>query len=73
MSPEEIQQLIKETTTPVVTGKTVKAAVAKVDQARSKLQSAQAARKNLHDKWSNYLGQRISRWKGFAEDFSNKD
>lgn len=73
LSAEEIEQLIEETTTPVITSKNVHSAVSKVDQARSKLQTAQKARQKLHEQWSAYLEQSIARWRGFAEDFSSRD
>ena len=58
----------------LLSSKTVHSAVSKVDQARSKFQAAVKARQNLHDRWSTYyLEQSIARWKGFAEDFGNKD
>ena len=73
ITPDEINQLIAESTTPVVTSKTMNQAVKKMDQARSKFQSAQKERKNLHSKWMAYLEESIKRWKSFAEDFGNKD
>jgi len=73
ITPEDIEQLIEETTTPVITSKNVHSAVSRVNQARAKLQTAQQARQKLHEQWSSYLEQSIARWKGFAEDFSNKD
>lgn len=73
LSPEDIEQLIEETTTPVVTSKTVHSAESKVDQARAKFQTAQKARKKLLDQWSSDLEQSIARWRSLAEDFSSKD
>lgn len=73
ISPEDIQQLLTETTTPVVTSKSMHHAVTKLDQARAKHHAAMKARKNLHDQWSKYLEMSIKRWKGFAEDFRSKD
>lgn len=73
LSPEDIEQLIEETTTPVVTSKTVRSAESKVDQARAKFQTAQKARKKLLDQCSSYLEHSIARWRSLAEDLSSKD
>lgn len=49
ITPEDIEQLIEETTTPVITSKNVHSAVSRVNQARAKLQTAQQARQKLHE------------------------
>eukprot|EP00435_Cladocopium_sp_Y103_P016787 s1891_g4.t1 len=73
LSPQEIQKIIAETTTPKVSSKSMHQAVSKVDQARAKLKSAKSAREKLHASWTRYVEQSVKRWKGFAEDFANKD
>ena len=50
LSPEEVEQIIAETTTKAVTSKNMHQAVKKLDQAREKFQSAQRERQNLHTK-----------------------
>lgn len=73
LSPEEVEQIIAETTTKAVTSKNMHQAVKKLDQAREKFQSAQRERQNLHTKWTAYVEESIKRWKSFAEDFGKKD
>ena len=73
LSPEEIQQIIEETTVPEVTSKTMHQAVKKLDQTRSKFQAAQKERSNLHKKWTSYIEESIKRWKTLVDDFSAKD
>ena len=48
-------------------------AVAKLDQARKKLQTAQNARQNHQNKWTKDLEESIKRWKKFEEDFASQD
>lgn len=48
-------------------------AVKKLDQARSRFQAAQKARKTLHNSWSAYIEESITRCKSFVADFSKKD
>ena len=69
----EIQQLVEEATVKPASSKTMHTAVAKLDQARKKLQAAQSARHNHQTKWTKYLEESITRWKKFAEDFAAQD
>ena len=69
----EVQQLMEESTSKPASSKTMHSAVTKLDQARKKLQSAQAARQNHQNKWSKYLEESIKRWKSFAEDLGKQD
>ena len=73
LSPQEIQQIIAETTNKPVTSKSMHQAVRKVDQARDKFKAAMAARRKLHKSWQNYVEESIKRWQSFAEDFAKKD
>ena len=69
----EIQQMVDEALTKPASSKQMHTAVAKLDQARKKLQTAQAARQNHQNKWTKYLEESIKRWKKFAEDFAAQD
>lgn len=73
LSPQEIQQIIAESTSKTGTSKNMHQAVRKVDQAREKLKAAAGARKKLHAAWQNYVEESIKRWQAFAEDFATKD
>ena len=53
--------------------KNMQSAVAKLERARDAFQQAQRARQNLHAKWTAYIESSIERWKGFAEDFAERD
>ena len=73
LSPEEVEQIIAETTTTTVTSKNMNQAARKLDQARERFQGAQKERRNLHSKWTSYIEESVKRWKTFAEDFASKD
>ena len=73
LSPQEVQQIISESTGTKVSSKSMHQAVKRVDQARGKFQAAKAARQKLHTSWTNYVEESIKRWKTFAEDFAKKD
>ena len=73
LSPQEIQEIIAESTNKQVTSKSMHQAVRKVDQARDKFKAATAARQKLHTAWSNYVEESIKRWQSFAEDFAKRD
>ena len=73
LSPEELEQIIAESTATTVTSKNLNQAARKLDQARERFQGAQKERRNLHAKWSAYIEESVKRWKSFAEDFAAKD
>ena len=68
-----VQKLVSEGPKTQTTSKDMHAAVKKLDQARSRFQAAQKARKTLHNSWSAYIEESIKRWKSFVADFSKKD
>ena len=68
------QQLLADTAlTKTVAPKNMQSAVAKLEKARDVYQQAQRARQTLHAKWKAYIESSIERWKGFAEDFAERD
>ena len=73
LSPEEVEQIIAETTNRAVTSKYLNQAAKKLDQARERFQGAQRERCNLHSKWSAYIEESVKRWRTFVEDFASKD
>lgn len=73
LSPQEIQQIIAESTNTKVTSKSMHQAVKKVDNARANFKAAKAARTKLHSSWTAYVDESIKRWRTFAEDFTKKD
>lgn len=73
LSPQEIQQIIAETTGTKITSKSMHQAVKKVDNARAKFKAAKEARLKLHRSWTTYVEESVKRWKTFAEDFTKKD
>ena len=74
--PEEIQAVVDKAKKPPeqpVTAKSVRQAFDKLEKKRKTLNHAMEARKKLHASWASYIQESISRWKQYAEDFTNKD
>eukprot|EP00435_Cladocopium_sp_Y103_P025498 s1969_g6.t1 len=73
--PPEVQAIVNEVALKDGQHETkqLHSAVAAHGRARKELQHAQLARHNLHAAWRNFLGQAVSQWQSYGEQFIEQE